>query len=275
SSDAVIAAAAYTLVERPFIFVLPTHEDASYFLSDLESMLDKQILFFPASFRKPFEFTQTDASHVLQRAEALNALNHTSEIPKILVTYPEAIAEKVINREDLEKNTLSITQQSKLSVDFINEFLYEYDFERVDFVYEPGQFAIRGGIVDIFSFSNDLPYRIEFFGDEIESIRTFDIETHLSISKIHTVTIVLNVQAKFLSNNHISLLEYIDRDSVIWFKDVQFTLDVMKDGYKKAAEFWKALPEKDIQTNTDWVDPRVTFTTDRAFGEMLFDFPNI
>ena len=275
SSDAMVAAAAYTLQERPFIFILPTHEDASYFLSDLESILDKQVLFFPASFRKAYEFTQTDASHVLQRAEALSALNHTSELPKMLVTYPEAIAEKVINRDDLEKNTLSITQQSKLSIDFINEFLYEYDFERVDFVYEPGQFAIRGGIVDISSFSNDLPYRIEFFGDDIESIRTFDVDTQLSVSKIHTVTIVPNVQAKFLSNNHISLLEYIDRDSVIWLKDVQFTLDILKDGYKKASEFWKALPEKDIQANSEWVDPRVTFTTDRAFGEMLFDFPNM
>ncbi|MFD1768696.1 transcription-repair coupling factor [Sphingobacterium suaedae] len=275
SSDAMVAAATYTLHERPFLFILPTHEDASYFLSDLESILDKQILFFPASFRKAFEFTQTDAAHVLQRAETLSALNHTSELPKMIVTYPEAVAEKVINRDDLEKNTLPITQHTKLSIDFINEFLYEYDFERVDFVYEPGQFAIRGGIVDIFSFSNDLPYRVEFFGDEIESIRTFDIETQLSVSKIHTVTIVPNVQAKFLSNNHISLLEYIDRDSVIWHKDVQFTLDILKDGYKKASEFWKALPEKDIKVNVEWVDPRVTFSTDRSFADMLFDFPNV
>ncbi|KGE14187.1 transcription-repair coupling factor [Sphingobacterium deserti] len=275
SSDAMVAAAAYILQERPYIFILPTHEEASYFLSDLESILDKQILFFPASFRKAFEFTQTDAAHVLQRAETLSALNHASELPKMVVTYPEAIAEKVINRDDLDKNTLAITEHSKLSIEFINEFLYEYDFDRVDFVYEPGQFAIRGGIVDIFSFSNDLPYRIEFFGDDIESIRTFDIESQLSVSKMHTVTIVPNVQAKFLSNNHISLLEYVDRNSVFWHKDVQFTMDVIKDGYKKAAEFWKALPEKDIKVNTEWVDPRVTFTTDRTFSEMLFEFPNI
>src|SRR5690606_7318847 len=154
-----------------------------------------QILFFPASFRKAYEVTQTDATRVLQRADALSALNHTSELPKMLVTYPEAIAEKVSNRGDLENNTLHITQQTKLSIDCINEVLYEYDFERVDCVYQPGQFAIRGGIVDIFSFSNDLPYRIEFFGDDIESIRTFDVETQLSVNKIHTVTIVPNVQA--------------------------------------------------------------------------------
>ena len=275
SIDTIFAAAAYLTDERTFIFILPTHEDASYFLSDLENILDKQILFFPASFRKAYEFTQIDSSHVLQRAETLNTLNQKSEIPKIVVTYPEAIAEKVINRADLEKNTLNIIVNTKLSIDFINEFLYEYDFDRVDFVYEPGQFAIRGGIVDIFSFSNDLPYRIEFFGDEIESIRTFDIETQLSVSNFHTVTIVPNVQAKFLSNNHISLLEYVEENAVVWIKDTQFTLDIMKDGYKKASEFWKALPEKDIMTNQEWVDPRVTFTTDRGFSELLYEFPTI
>ncbi|SJN34493.1 transcription-repair coupling factor [Sphingobacterium sp. JB170] len=275
SSDAMVAAAAYTMLERPFIFIFPTHEQASYFLSDLESILDKQILFFPASYRKAFEFTQIDSTHVLQRAETLNALNRTSDLPKMVVTYPEAIAEKVINRGDLEKNTLPITQDTKLSIEFINEFLYEYDFERVDFVYRPGQFAIRGGIVDIFSFSNDLPYRVEFFGDEIESIRTFDIETQLSVNKMHTVTIIPNVQAKFLSNNHISLLEYTDKDSIIWHKDVQFTLDVIKDGYKQASTVWNALDEKEIKANAEWVDPRLTFTAERMLSEIMFDFPNV
>lgn len=275
SSDALVAATSYQLQERPYIFILPTHEDAAYFQSDLESAFEKQVLFFPSSYRKPFDFTQLDSTHVLQRAETLSALNHISELPKMVVTYPEAVAEKVINRQDLEKNTLTITQNTKLSIDFINEFLYEYDFERVDFVYEPGQFAIRGGIVDIFSFSNDLPYRIEFFGDEIESIRTFDIESQLSVGKIHTVTIVPNVQAKFLANNHISLLEYIDRNSVIWIKDVQFTLDILREGYKKASQLWKALSEEDIKNNPEWIDPRFTFTDDKNFGAMLFDFPNV
>src|SRR5690606_21360299 len=103
-------------------------------------------------YRKAFDFTQTDSAHVLQRAETLSTLNHASELPQMVVTYPEALAEKVINRSDLEKNTLEITQNSRLDIDFINEFLQEYEFERVDFVYEPGQYAIRGGIVDIFSF---------------------------------------------------------------------------------------------------------------------------
>src|SRR5690606_35414261 len=255
SSDAMVAAACYQLEKRLNVFILPTHEEASYFLSDLESLFDNQILFFPASYRKAFDFTILDSANVLQRAETLSSLNRDSELPKIVVTYPEAISEKVINKQDLEKNTLEIRVGTKLSIDFINEFLYEYDFERVDFVYEPGQFAIRGGIVDIFSFSNDLPYRIEFFGDEIDSIRTFEIESQLSVNKINSVTIVPNVQAKFLSNNHISLLEYIERDSIIWIKDVQFTLDILQEGYKKASKYWKALTEKEIKDNPDWVDP--------------------
>lgn len=273
SSDAMVAAATYQIEKRLNVFILPTHEEASYFLSDLESLFDNQILFFPASYRKAFEFTILDSANVLQRAETLSSLNRNSELPRIVVTYPEAISEKVINKQDLEKNTLVIRVETKLSIDFINEFLYEYDFERVDFVYEPGQFAIRGGIVDIFSFSNDLPYRIEFFGDEIESIRTFDIESQLSVNKINSVTIVPNVQAKFLSNNHISLLEYIDKDSIIWLKDVQFTLDIIKEGYKKSSQYWKALTEKEIKDNPDWVDPRFTFTDDKNFNAMLFEYP--
>src|SRR5690606_2687094 len=130
---------------------------------------------------------------------------------------------------------------NKLSIDFINEFLYEYDFERVDFVYQPGQFAIRGGIVDIYSFSNDLPYRIEFLSDEVETIRTFDIDSQLSVSPMNSVTIVPHGQSKFLSNHHISLLEYIDKRSAVWIKDVQFTLDGIGQGYKQASAFWKGL----------------------------------
>lgn len=272
SADAMVAVACYLLQERPMLFVLPTHEDASYFLSDLEGLLDRPVLFFPASYRKAFDFTQTDSAHVLQRAETLNALNRATEFPKLVVTYPEAIVERVITRSDLEKNTLEITQNSRLDIDFINEFLQEYAFERVDFVYEPGQYAIRGGIVDIFSFSNDLPYRIEFFGNEIESIRTFNIESQLSVSKIHSVTIVPNVQAKVLAEENISLFEYISSDTALWIKDVQFTLDVVAKGFKKAVELWNALLFEDRRQNPEWIDPRNGFIDEKSLSVMLRDF---
>ncbi|WP_028296453.1 transcription-repair coupling factor [Olivibacter sitiensis] len=272
SADTFLAVASYKLQERPYIFVLADYEEAAYFMSDIEHLMDSAVLFFPSSYRKAFDFTQTDSAHVLQRAETLNALNHTSELPKIVVTYPEALAEKVINRDQLSKNTLEISINAKLDIDFINEFLVEYDFERVDFVYEPGQFAVRGGIVDIFSFSNDLPYRIEFFGDMVESIRTFDIESQLSVQKIHTVTIVPNVQSKFLTENNISLLEYVEAGAVLWIKDVAFGLDVVRKGYANATKLWKALSSEERQANPDWIDPRYAFSDDKMLGDMLHDY---
>jgi transcription-repair coupling factor (superfamily II helicase) len=269
SSDAITAVATYHTIEVPMIFVLPTHEEALYFLSDLEGLLNQQVLFFPSSYRKSYDFTQSDSAHVLQRAETLSHLNKASSLSKMVVTYPEALAEKVINQQDLTKNTLEIKLGTKLSIDFINEFLFEYEFERVDFVYEPGQYAIRGGIVDIFSFSNDLPYRIEFFGDEVERIRTFEIESQLSVHNMHSITIVPNVQAKFVSNHSISLLEYMPQQTVVWIKEVQFTLDILQNGFQKAADLWKALTDAEKQNNPEWIDPQFRFSDDRNFGALL------
>lgn len=254
------------------IFVLPDREEASYFQSDLENMTGLDILLFPSSYRKAFEFTQADSSNVLARAEVLNELNHSQEQGRLIVTYPEALSEKVIDRSALEKNTLEIGVNAKLSIDFINEFLIEYDFERVDFVYEPGQFSVRGGIVDIFSFSHDLPYRIEFFGDFIESIRTFEIESQLSVEHIKSITIVPNVQSKFLTENNISLLEYVETDTQVWIKDVQFTLDVIRSGYKKATDLWKALPAEDKNQNPEWIDPKFSFIDEKLLADQLHDF---
>jgi len=272
SADATVAATAYFLLHKPQLFILPDREEASYFLSDLENILDKEILLFPSSFRKAFDFTQIDTANVLGRAEVLNELNHNSEFGKIVVTYPEALAEKVIDRSVLEKNTLEISINTKLGIDFINEFLIDYDFQRTDFVYEPGQFSIRGGIVDIFSFSHDLPYRIEFFGDLVESIRTFEIESQLSVEDVKTLTIIPNVQSKYLTENNISLLDYIEKDTQLWFKDVEFTLDIIKSGYKKAVELWKALPAKDKTQNPEWIDPKFGFTDEKMLADILQDF---
>ena len=272
AADAVIATASYFLMHQPQLFILPNREEATYFLSDLEGILDKEILLFPSSFRKAFEFTQIDTANVLARAEVLNELNHHSEYGKIVVTYPEALAEKVIDRSVLEKNTLEISVGINLGIDFINEFLFEYDFERSDFVYEPVQFSIRGGIVDIFSFSHELPYRIEFFGDTIETIRTFEIESQLSVDAVKSFTIVPNVQSKFLTENNISLLDYIEKDTQLWFKDVEFTLDVVKSGYKKAVELWKALGTADKQQNPNWLDPKFSFTDEKMLGDLFQDF---
>nr|WP_255695530.1 transcription-repair coupling factor [Pedobacter sp. MC2016-14] len=271
SADATIAAACYFLTHKPQLFILPDREEAAYFLSDLENILEKEILLFPSSFRKAFDFTQVDTANVLGRAEVINELNHNSEYGKIVVTYPEALAEKVIDRSMLEKNTLEIHVNTKLNIEFISEFLFDYSFERTDFVYEPGQYSVRGGIVDIFSFSHDLPYRIEFFGDVIESIRTFEIESQLSVDDVKSFTIIPNVQSKYLTQNNINLLDYIEKDTQIWIKDVAFTLDIVKGGYKKATELWKALSLAEKQ-NEQWIDPKFAFSDEKMLGDLLHDF---
>lgn len=272
SSDAAVAVALYFLQHKPMVFVLPDREEAGFFQADLEALTGKEILLFPSSYRKPFEFTQPDSSNVLARAEVLNELNHATDFGQLIVTYPEALAEKVIDRAALVKNTLEIAINNKLSIDFITEFLVEYDFDRVDFVYEPGQFSVRGGIVDIFSFSHELPYRVEFFGDTIESIRTFKIESQLSVEQVKSITIVPNVQSKFLTESNISLLEFIDPATNIWIKDVQFTFDIIKDGYKKATNLWRALSADEKNNNPEWIDPKFNFTDEKLIADQLFDF---
>ena len=275
SSDAAVATVLYFLAHKHQVFVLPDREDAAYFQADIENLTGKECLLFPSSYRKPFEFTQPDSSNVLARAEVLNELNHATEYGQIIITYPEALAEKVIDRASLEKNTLEISVGNKLSIEFINEFLADYAFERVDFVYLPGQFSIRGGIVDIFSFSHELPYRVEFFGDEIESIRTFEIESQLSVQQVKSITIVPNVQSKFLTENNISLLEYVEKGTQVWIKDVQFTLDIIKAGNTRATALWKALSVEEKAQNPDWIDPKFSFNDEKLIADQLHDFPII
>lgn len=261
SSDAFTLAGVYLNSGRPMIVVLPNYEEASYLAGDLENILNKQILLFPGSFRKSLDFTQENSNYVLQRAETLNLLNKKNSIPKIVVTYPEALVEKVINRQDLEKNTLEITRGNQLSIDFINEFLYAYEFDRVDFVYEPGQFAVRGGIVDIFSYSNDLPYRVEFFGDEVDGIRSFEVESQLSVQQMDTISIIPNVQSDKLTSEHISLIEYIGDETSIWFKEMQHCLDIVHTSYAESEELWQAISEEDKKNNPEWQNPKQSFIT--------------
>lgn len=261
SSDAFTLAGVYLNSGRPMIVVLPNYEEASYLAGDLENILNKQILLFPGSFRKSLDFTQENSNYVLQRAETLNLLNKKNSIPKIVVTYPEALVEKVINRQDLEKNTLEITKGNQLSIDFINEFLYAYEFDRVDFVYEPGQFAVRGGIVDIFSYSNDLPYRVEFFGDEVDGIRSFEVESQLSVQQMDTISIMPNVQSDKLTSEHISLIEYIGEETSIWFKEMQHCLDIVHTSYAESEELWQAISEEDKKNNPEWQNPKQSFIT--------------
>lgn len=225
----------------PFLFILEDKEEAAYHLNDLESLLgDSNVLFYPASYRRAYQIEETDNANVLLRSEVLNRINSKKK-PAIIVTYPDALFEKVITRKELKKNTLKINVGDKLSLDFINETLFEYHFKRTDFVTEPGEFAVRGGIVDVFSFSNDEPYRIEFFGDEIDSIRTFDVETQLSLNTKKKVNIIPNIEHKTVEETRESFLKYIASKTVVFIKNESYVLGRINQLFEKAEEIHEGL----------------------------------
>ena len=196
SSASFVIESLFKKVENTFLLIFKDKEEAAYYLNDLEQLVgQKDVLFFPSSHRRPYQIEDVDNANVLLRAEVLNRINSRKKAC-VIVTYPEAIFEKVVTKRDLDKNTLKLAIGDLLSIDFINETLFEYNFKRVDFVSEPGEFSVRGGIIDVFSFSNDNPYRIEFFGDEVESIRTFDVENQLSIETQKKISIIPNIENK-------------------------------------------------------------------------------
>ena len=214
---------------RNHLFILPDQDEAAYFQNDLKSLLPKKdILFFPDSFKRPGSFLEVNKNNILLRAESLARFTAGDTRSALMVTYPEAIFEKVVEKKTLRKNTIKISIGEKLDMDFMIEFLVEYGFDRTDFVYEPGNFSIRGGIIDIFSYGNNLPYRIELFDDEVESIRTFNPMTQQSEKKIAQISIVPNIQTHFESANKVSLLSYLPPSSQVWIKDASLVNERMQ-----------------------------------------------
>ena len=253
--------------ELPFLIVVNNKEEAAYYLNDLEQMIGEQdVLFYPGSFRRPYQIEDTDNANVLLRAEVLNRINSRKK-PAVIVTYPEALFEKVVTRKELDKNTLKVTVGDKISIDFINEVLFEYEFKRVDFITEPGEFSVRGGIVDVFSFSNDNPYRIEFFGDEVESIRSFDVATQLSILQQKKITIIPNVENKVFQENRESFLDYISEKTVIVIQNTEDFLLQLDKQFGKAEEAFAKLSQEIKRSS-----PEQLFLNQAEFIKRALDF---
>ncbi|WP_412559421.1 transcription-repair coupling factor [Winogradskyella sp. MIT101101] len=241
SSLSIVVSEAFKTAEKPFLLVFDDKEEAAYYLNDLEQLInDKDVLFYPGSYRRPYQIEETNNANVLLRAEVLNRINSRKK-PCIIVTYPDALFEKVVTKKELEKNTLKISVGNELSIDFVNEVLFEYKFKRVDFVTEPGEFSVRGGIIDVFSFSHDEPYRIEFFGDEVDSIRTFDVETQLSTERIKKVSIIPNVANKQIAEQRESFLKYISNKTVVFTKNSSLIFSRIDEFFSKAEEAFKSL----------------------------------
>jgi len=216
--------------------ILSDKEEASYFYNDIVNISGSDdYLFFPSSFKRSVQFNKIDSAAIIQRTDVFNKIASSSR--KItIVTYTEALAEKVITESELTENTLQVGVGDKLSIEFINEVLIEYNFRLVDFVFEPGQYSIRGSIVDIFSFSNDNPFRIDFFGNEIESIRTFDIVSQLSKAKFERIAIIPDIQNKNKGKERISIFKFLPKGSIIWTKNAKYTHEKLNSIYENVAE---------------------------------------
>ncbi|WP_242158185.1 transcription-repair coupling factor [Aestuariivivens sediminis] len=267
SSFSFVVSNIFKEAKKPFLLIFSDKEEAAHYLNDLEQLLnDNDVLFYPGSYRRPYEIEETDNANVLLRAEVLNRINSQKK-PALIITYPDALFEKVVTRKELERNTLRVKVGDKLSLDFINEVLFEYQFKRVDFVTEPGEFSVRGGIVDVFSFSNDEPYRIEFFGDEVDSIRTFDVETQLSLNQITKINIIPNVANKFLEEKRQSFLSYIAQKTMVFIKNADLLFSRIDDFYNKAEETFRSL-----SSEITHVKPSELFCNSSVLEEQLKDF---
>ncbi|WP_299156245.1 transcription-repair coupling factor [uncultured Tenacibaculum sp.] len=270
SSLSFVISETFKKADKPYLLVFNDKEEAAYYLNDLEQLLgDKNVLFYPGSYRRPYQIEETDNANVLLRSEVLNRINSRKK-PAIIVTYPTALFEKVVTKKELEKNTLKISVGENVSPDFVNEVLFEYNFNRVDFVTEPGEFSVRGGIIDVFSFSNDEPYRIEFFGDEIDSIRTFDVETQLSKEKLKKVSIMPNVENKALQESRESFLKYISSKTAIFVKNVE-TLTGNLDKFFRKAE----LSFNELSEEVNHSEPSELFCNGELIKNQLQEFTTV
>ncbi|MEP6584356.1 MAG: transcription-repair coupling factor [Ginsengibacter sp.] len=204
------------------LVILRDAEEAAYFHNTVENITRAlDVFYFPSSFKNKKNYTLLNSSHVMLRTEALTKLS-TGGNRKIMVTYPEALFEKVVLSKTLKENIISFKQGENINVDALLSRFVEHGFSRTDFVYEPGQFAVRGGILDIYSFGNEKPYRIELFGNDIDSIRIFDPETQLSERKILQVNIIPNIETQFTTGEKVSLLNYLPDNTIVWTEDWEF-----------------------------------------------------
>jgi transcription-repair coupling factor (superfamily II helicase) len=269
SLDAVIISASFRLHQNDFLIICQDKEEAAYLQNDLQNLLETEILNFPMSYKRPYEYDETENANILLRAEVLNRIANKRR-PEIFVTYPEALSEKVITKRSLSSNTFSIALRQKLDISFLEEFLHNYDFERTDFVYEAGQFSIRGGIIDIYSFAYELPYRIELFGDEVDSIRTFEPGSQLSVETLEQVNIIPNIQTKLIQEDRQSLLDFIPPGTRIWLRDTQLAIDVIGKSFDKASfSFDKILEESGSRVVST---PEKLFVLPEEFEHKLNEF---
>lgn len=250
---------------KNIVVICKDAEEALYTVGDLQVLQERKVLYLPYSYLNAYDFEKTQTAAQQQRIETLERIAN-SDKKQVIVTYCEALFEKIPNKSTLSENTFRVAVGEKLSIDFLEEFLFSYNFVRVDFVSEPGQFAVRGGIIDVFSFSSNNPYRMELFGEEIESIRSFDAVTQLSTAKHQRIVITPNIGSENMAANKICFLDTLLNDETIVFcKDANYLLQKTKQLFEKATETYEKL------TETVQSEPSSLFCTEEEIKAALLD----
>ena len=236
SSKAMLLAKVFNKTHFTHVAIVSEKEDAAYLYNDLVSLAgEESVFFFPSTYKRSVQYEQTEPANIVLRTEVLHHLA-SGKRKGIIVTYPESVMEKVVSRKNLKKNTFNISKGDKVSLEFLEEMLREYNFERVDFVYEPGQYAIRGSIADVFSYSGDLPYRIDFFGEEVDTIRSFNTDDQLSVENHKQIQIIPNIQDISVEEINDSFTDFLPSSSVVWIEDALFIKEKINNIFFQTAQ---------------------------------------
>lgn len=263
SSVSVFVAELFLVQKKHILYLVDDKEDALYANTEMEDLLGKdKVLYFPATHLEPYQVEKTQNANLVLRTEVLNKIN-SGRSPKVIVAYAGALSEKVLKKEDFKAISHHIKVGDQLDFDFVDELLNHYHFQQADFVSEPGEFSVRGGIVDVFSYSYEKPYRITFFGNEVENIKTFDIETQLSVDKVKDFQLVSNMNFS-VTGSRVSLLQLLPKESYVISKNGMVGMQKIKTFYEKSLEKYDTL-NKDIAHRA----PQELFISDQEF---LFDY---
>ncbi len=269
SAVSILAAELFLTQNKTILYLADDKEHALYINAEMEDLLGKDnILYFPATHLEPYQIEKTQNANLVLRTEVINKLN-SGKSPKVIVAFIGAMSEKVLKKEDFKAISHHIKVGDQLDFDFVDELLNHYQFNQTDFVSEPGEFSVRGGIVDVFSFSNEKPFRITFFGNEVESIRTFDIESQLSLDKIDEFQLVSNMNFS-VSGSKVSFFELLPEDSFIVSKNLYLSARRIKEFHEKALEKYETL-SKDIKHRS----PDELFISEGEFQNKLIKFKTI
>lgn len=269
SQSAFMLTSIFQSAHRSGLVILNDKEEALYFYNELQALMpQKEILYYPASYKRPYQLEEIDNANVLQRAEVLNQLNHTQSGRQLIITFAEALSEQVVNKRSLVKNTLDLRKGEHCGMDFVVDVLDDYGFDSADFVWEPGTYSKRGGILDVFSFANDLPYRIEFFGDEVESIRSFDPVDQISKEDHQTVSLIPNIQKNLINEEKTHFLEYLSDRTVVFIQSMEFVTADLDRQFERAMKYWQELQAQSGGAALSRA-PESMYTDSKAFKQSL------